>query len=387
MCNFISYNRSVESITTNIPVSSVAEVDNNQNLFFCRLYIPCVLYFSRFTVDEKLTYSITFLVSTLLIFLVLSHKWIWSKRIDVLNDLFFNDEKQFSKTFFNIWEWGVKNEADSEAARHRIKNILTIGVHENNIKERIKHRDFNEKVILILWRSLGIFLSCLIILVGCALVVGLYVVQAYIKQSVTSTSAFDFVALFAQIAPGLGISLVNTLLPILFNLVVKFEKWDYNATILNQLIWRNCIFKVFTTAVTYFVVVYFGILGNTPETLLGSNTFDFEMRPTCPSSDYINVTITNTTSVSGVQFPTNLVKFNQYSNCVEDHVGMQLVTNSFIEWLVRKISPFATLAFRYILYKKVKRKKNWKSTYDLIDTATDMLVFGVNMYAIFLFFP
>lgn len=371
---------------SNVPVTNTSDVDINQDLFFCRYYIPCFLYFSRFTTEERLTYSLTFLFSSIFLFFLISNKWIWSKRMDVLNELFFNEEKQFSKTFFNIWDWNVQSKEDLDDAKKKIKNLLTIGVKEEYLKEVLKKRTYEEKFNLFVRRTIGIILSIIVLIIGGVLVFIFYLFQGYIKSQIGTSDSLSAIDIVIQLLPGIGLSFINSIFPIFFNLIVKIEKWDFNYTILSQLVWRNFFFKAFTTGIVYFLIIYYGVLANVPN-FLGSTDFDFELTPSCPSNNYVNVTVTNTTTASGVSFPTELVSFTGYSNCVEDHVGLQLITNISVDFVLRIVSPFGILLFRYLYYKKYKGKTNYKKKYDLTDLSTDMLIFSMQLLLIFVFFP
>lgn len=386
--DFSTNNRQIESISAVINVSSADELDANQYLFLCYNYLPCVIFFSRFSSNMRLTFSVTFIFTLLLTFIIITHKWVWSKRVDVLNDLFFNEEKQFSKYFFTMWDWSSQTLVDSELNKHKIKNLLTIGVKEYFIKKEILKREFSETMVLYLRRAAGIFLSLIVLLIGGILVFSFYILQGYLNAKLDGVSGNSFLKFIALISPGIGISIINAFLPILFDLIIQIEKWDFNSSLINQLIWRNFAFKMFTHAIVYFIVIYFGILEKSASTIFGTSvTFDFEMKPACPSSAYIYVSTDPKVSGSGVNFPAELIHFSKYANCPEDHIAMTLLINLILDWIIRKISPIVIYFVRKLFFQSYKKKKTFKSNYDLIQKASHLLVFSIQCYLIFFFFP
>lgn len=373
------------SSNTNLDVNSIEDINNLQSSFTsCRYNIPCFMFYSRFTENEKMVYSGTYLATCIITFIVITNKWVWSKRIDVLNDLFLNDRYYFSKCVFNMWDWNVKNENEEDDMRETIKNILTLGFYETRIKNIVKRRPLKVKSKLLWKRSISILFSIIVLIIGGGLIISLYLLQGYIIANQTGSNTINssskFLDMIKSVLPALGLSIVNFIVPLILEKLVKYEKWDYNSTYISQLFWRSYIAKMFSLSVIYFLVFYIGIF-NPPSIDSNSNSkFDFKMNHSCPSTNYIYKN-------NQVSFPSTLVDFNNYANCDEDHLGSELFIVIMVDWCVRKISPFLMYGFKYMFYKKRKNIDKFKSKYDLSNKSTSQVAFAIQMHMIFLFFP
>jgi hypothetical protein len=257
-------------------------------------------------------------------------KWVSFKTRVTLVELFDSDETTNAKNFFNMWNYNVKDKNNETDLKIMIRNQLSIGLRENIIKEQIKKRTQQEKCNLITRRSFSIFLSVIILLIDASIIAGAYILTGYLQSLDTnkfSTSALDFII---SLIPAIVISIMNGLIPLIMEMLVKFEKWDYNSTYLNQLMWRNYIAKLFTLMIVYFLVVYFVIFRSNTTDLIPGLNLDFNMDLSCPGN-YTNKT--NDTISDGAQ----LVSFTSYSNCDEDVAVVILIINLLSEFSSRKI--------------------------------------------------
>lgn len=367
------------TLTSSVEVKSEKEIEENQSFSICSLYIPCHLYYSRFTSNEKLFFSITLILTILVIFIIILKKWTDSKRVDVLSNLFLNNNKQFTKSFLTLWDWNVKNEKMEEDMKEKVITYLTIGVYEYKIDDIIKNRTSKEKNVLLIRRVLFISLSIIILIFAFGIIFGLYILQAYLNFVLnTSSTVSSIMKIILLIIPAIGLSIVSSIFPIILDYIVSSEKWDYNSTVVSQQFWRSYILKIISQIVVYFIMIYFGVLNKSSSQLFDSNTFEFHMKPSCPSTEY---------KKSNISFPSTLLIYTEYSNCVEDHISANLLVIIFTQFLLSKIVPVLMFFIRKVICVKIRKRKSFKVVYHLPSKSTDRLNMALQLHILFIFFP
>jgi hypothetical protein len=351
--------------------------DTVANETLCQMFLPCSILYSRFTSSEKNVYSFTFLTICVVLFVIIVSQWTEYKRHYLLLKLFDEENIQFSKELFNSWDWTTRNIDSMENNKVRLKNIFTVGLKESEIISVINSRRGWDKFALYLRRTLSLFFSLIILIVDAGLVFGLYFAQAYLKfrdEDKTTNSFLDYIAM---IIPSVGLLVINAIIPILLELCVIFEKWDFNSSYIVQLIWRVYISKVFTQGVSYTLLIMFLVLEKKPADVFGFSGLDFDLSLSCSS----NYTLTTN--------PTGLTKrsYINYANCKEDQVSSIFLTNLFIDFILRKILPPVMLLFRYLICKKWKKQPNYKQSFNNINSVTNFLLFNLQIYLLIPYFP
>ena len=81
---------------------------------WCTYYLPCIVCFVIFFGTIK--------------------KYMQFNKKDVFQKLYEGEQLNYSKMFLNICDWNVRDQALLEDTRYRVKNIITIGIKEEEIK-------------------------------------------------------------------------------------------------------------------------------------------------------------------------------------------------------------------------------------------------------------
>jgi len=363
-------------------INHLVTYEQRKDSMLCKFYLPCRIFYSRFSELDKMTYSFTFIAICVVLFIGLIIYWTDYKRHNLLQTLFDSDSLLYSKLVFNLWDWNVNNTNSKLDTTTRLKNIFTIGVSETIIKENIMKRSSAVKARLLMRRILSFFLSILILGFDIFCVVSLYLLQAYlmfIDSDKEKTSVTDILVSFL---PGVGLAVLNMIIPKLFELCVSLEKWDFNSTKLVQLLWRIYIAKLFTQGVVYAFLIMFLILGLSPQEIFQISSFDFNFDLKCPgTSKLITATATDILAKS------KLIEYTNYTNCKEDQFSMNLLLNLIIGFFSNKIIALGMFLFRYIYNYKIKKTANYKSKFNVINSATDVLMLNIQIYVLFPFFP
>lgn len=362
--------------------SNVKSTASNTDETICKIFLPCAILYSRFSTEEKSVYSFTFMGICVVLFIGLIYKWTDYKRNDILANLFDANELNFSKEVFNPWDWSVKDAYHQEGAVIKLKNIFTIGIIEEEIKDKIKKRTLTEKIKLVVRRMLSLFLSIIILVLDAGLVAGVYFLQAYIvyrDEDKKSTSTTDIIAMFL---PSLGIAVINAIIPKLLGMCILIEKWDFNSTIIVQSIWRNYMAKLFTQGVVYLLLVMFLILEKTPDEVFGLKELQFDLTLGCSSV----VTLVEEENKSILSSLTKR-SFSNYANCKEDAAASTFLNNLLTDFFLRKILPPVMVTLRYLYFVKYKKEGKFKLPYDNINSVANLLMFNIQIYLLIPFFP
>ena len=86
--------------------------------------------------------------------------------------------------------------------------------------------------------------------------VGIYCVNAYqIEISDYMTQKYDWLKPVADFIAPVCLSVINLILPLLTNLIISLERWDYQSTVINNQIWRNFLAKEFNIILFFLITV------------------------------------------------------------------------------------------------------------------------------------
>ena len=295
---------------------NIVNFDYENDNFFCRSYIPCFFFYSRFKEENKFVYASTIVIGSIVMLVVCFKKWLQYKKRYMLQELFDGEEGMYGRLFFNNWDWRVINATHLEDQRYRILNTLMVGVKEEQVKENIKWRTIAEARWLKFKRVLSGFLSIFVLLIGSIIILSGYVLQGYLSS--LSTNAY--LKFFIDLVPGLSIQLSDIVLPWLFEYLIKFEAWDYQNTVLNQKIWRNFFSQSFNLFIVYFLNVWYILYDKTSADLKINFNLDFGLEFTCPGDFTVPALIPTERTDLGSSI---------YNNCREDEMVYNFLANVF----------------------------------------------------------
>lgn len=108
--------------------------NSNSDQTWCSSYIPCFLYYSRFGEEEAFVFSITYIAIIFILFFGVLYKWSISKKHNLLEMLFDDENTHYSKVVLNPVNWANDSQRRLDNAKFQLKNILSIGVRESEIK-------------------------------------------------------------------------------------------------------------------------------------------------------------------------------------------------------------------------------------------------------------
>lgn len=75
-----------------------------------------------------------------------------------------------------------------------------------------------------------------------------------------------------EFIPPLTLTGINLMLPMITNLIIKFERWDYQSTVTNNQIWRLFLAKEFNFIIFFLINVNMIL----PNKLVDSSLMPFE---------------------------------------------------------------------------------------------------------------
>jgi len=101
---------------------------------WCNYFLPCFVFYSRFSKNEKLAFSYSFAFVCFVIFFGTVKKFLEFNKKNVFQKLYEGEDLNYSKMFLNIWDWNVRNQTSLDDSKSRVRNIITIGIREEEIK-------------------------------------------------------------------------------------------------------------------------------------------------------------------------------------------------------------------------------------------------------------
>jgi len=117
--------------------------------------------------------------------------------------------------------------------------------------ENIKNRSNAVKLTLLVTRLILFTLN--IALLGGSWY-AIFLVNVY-QNTITSYMAanFSWLSYVAPFIPAICLTLLNTLIPLITNLIIYLERWDYQSTITNNQIWRNFLSQEINIIIFFFL--------------------------------------------------------------------------------------------------------------------------------------
>lgn len=121
------------------------------------------------------------------------------------------------------------------------------------MKEIIKNRTKAKKIELYTVRFICMILNA-------AIVAGSWVAIFYVNVYQKDISAYmkkryTWLTVVSAFIPSVCLTIINSLLPLLTNLLIDIERWDYQSTVINHQIWRNFLAKEFNIIIFFLINV------------------------------------------------------------------------------------------------------------------------------------
>jgi len=131
----------------------------------------------------------------------------------------------------------------------QLQNMLK----EEQVKEAIKKRSRAKKLELLISRS---FLFTLNFCIVVSSWVGIYFVNVY-QQSISDylKTRYSWLTYVAAFIPSVCLTIINGIIPLLTNMIIYFERWDYASSVINNQIWRNFLAKEFNIIIFFLINV------------------------------------------------------------------------------------------------------------------------------------
>ena len=124
---------------------------------------------------------------------------------------------------------------------------------EEEVKGKIKSRTQAKKIELIVVRLISMILNAAI--VGGSWV-AIFYVNVYQKDISTYMSQrYKWLSVVSAFIPSVCLTIINSLLPIITNLLIAVERWDYQSSVINHQIWRNFLAKEFNIIIFFLINV------------------------------------------------------------------------------------------------------------------------------------
>lgn len=155
--------------------------------------------------------------------------------------------------FFASPDWSFTKQQQKIDAKISLVLSLNNMISEEQVKATIKNRTRAKKVELIISRVI-LFTLNIALMGGCW--VGIYYVNAYqIQISEYMKSKYSWLKQVANFIAPVCLTVINLLLPLLTNLIISLERWDYQSTVINNQIWRNFLAKEFNIILFFLINV------------------------------------------------------------------------------------------------------------------------------------
>jgi hypothetical protein len=108
-------------------------------------------------------------------------------------------------------------------------------------------------------------------------VFSLYYGQAYLVYMDDDKKSNSFLDYITMILRSFGIIVVNAIINILLDLCLKFEKCDFNSTVILKSIWRGYMSKLFTQGVVHSLIIIFMVLEKTPLEIFHTSNLIYDL--------------------------------------------------------------------------------------------------------------
>ena len=215
-------------------------------------FVPCFMLYNSFHPSEALGYSITLIVFLGICFSACLYQLIVQDKIRRIEAYLLQDgSKKFSKMFFNSPDWTLSEKGSGIDSRMQITISLQNLILEDRVIDLIKQRTNAKKIQLIVVRLLLFTLN--ISLLGASwYAIFLVNVNEYTISSYLAAH-YSWLSYLSAFIPSICLTLINTLIPLLTNLIIYFERWDYHSTVINNQIWRNFLAKEINIVIFFFL--------------------------------------------------------------------------------------------------------------------------------------
>jgi hypothetical protein len=136
-------------------------------------------------------------------------------------------------------------------------------------------------------------------------------ISTYMKKK------YAWLSVVSAFIPSVCLTLINSLLPIVTNLLIAIERWDYQSTIINHQIWRNFLAKEFNIIIFFLInvdmIVPINIIENS-SAIVTFNKTEFPCAEVQISVEFLKIVATEVV-VYLVKHPVKFVLYWLFFEC------------------------------------------------------------------------
>lgn len=132
----------------------------------CHRYIPCFMLYSSFGKELGFVYAFQYFIFIVIGLYSCIYKWViydrQASRIEIFNDHQF----PVSQRLFNAWNWQTDKENLVSSYCSAVYKDIKFELGREEIEKNIKKRNFNQKVLLLLRRTVSTLINMAVIFSG-----------------------------------------------------------------------------------------------------------------------------------------------------------------------------------------------------------------------------
>ena len=212
----------------------------------CNGFMPCFLYYSRFSNSTNVIYGLTLVVFVFLGAVGSLYKWVRFDEVMKRGQLYDTANIRFSKMLFNSMDFTLAIGAESRDNTTQLLGDIRLQMDEDKIKAVVAERTREQKAKLYVRRAIFITVNLIILCLGWAVIFG---VNLYSKEIQDSVNGVVVLSSIANFIPTFVMSFVNGFVPTVTKKITVFEKYDFASTLMKQQVIRNYATKILNIAI------------------------------------------------------------------------------------------------------------------------------------------
>ncbi|OQS05164.1 tryptophanyl-tRNA synthetase, partial [Thraustotheca clavata] len=209
-------------------------------------FVPSFLLFPSYTANEAVHYSAFIVITSGLLLLVSTEKWLKEDRVaKLVHATDAGKQYTFSKLVLNAWDFEVRSREDALDLQKSIGESICIALYDDIKKENIRNRTKRERYKLYARRTLS-SITYLIVQSVSWTIIGLLTIEASSFAQVIKDNVPALQTYAPSVVP-LGVNVINGALPPIINLLTNFEKWDDNGFSIKAMVTRLFLAQILNT--------------------------------------------------------------------------------------------------------------------------------------------
>ena len=238
--------------------------------------------------------------------------------------------------FLCCWDHGLTLDNDVEDLMCTVGSNMATMIQVEKEKGNTLERTFEEKVKMAIRRGTGLLIFACILVASWTTIIFLTAQQNDLANKLKDQyPEIEFLAF--NIVPGC-VTAINTLLPIIIDLITKFEKWDSEKTVIKVLLMKMYLAKILNVLIQF--VSY----------LLLANPILF----TSDSKTYFGIEATSDSLRMNRIRDSVAIQFSDTFKCRLDHVAAGLVQLLTVDFVLSKVIASVMPYFKMIKAKVLK---------------------------------